>query len=261
MLVPVVASAQPGSMPSNAPGATPSLAVDPAVLSLARAAHGAGARGDCVGARILAARILRLDPDFHRAAIATDPAIASCRPAPRTPVVEVEPEAESGAEHGPIRDGTPPLSGGTVVGQLLVGTLTAALGATAGGYLGYSLETRGGCGGEWCGLGGLLIGGTIGMVIGAPFGVKAAGDSGDAEGSFGATLAGSAVGTLVGIALLAADDNDATGIVFLASPMVGATIGYSLSRRYKRGPRRIAFTPSIAPIDHGVGMTLLGGSF
>jgi hypothetical protein len=140
----------------------------------------------------------------------------------------------------PAREGTPPLDGTRVVGELLLGSLFAAGGAIGGAYAGYALETADGCHDEWCGIGGIILGGTIGMTFVAPVGVYLAGSHSGETGSLGATIGGSVVGTLCGIGALALAQNEAGGVLFFAGPVVGSIVGFNLSRRYERPRTRQA---------------------
>jgi hypothetical protein len=78
----------------------------------------------------------------------------------------------------------------------LAGIMFGAAGAFAGGALGYSIETSGGCEDEFlCGLGGALLGGFIGEAIALPIGVHIASErrhslSGKIGRSLGASLIG-----------------------------------------------------------------------
>src|SRR5262245_22088559 len=60
---------------------------------------------------------------------------------------------------GGSSDETPPLSGGRVVGEFLLGGLLSVGGGVGGAYLGFSIETSSGCHSEFCGLGGAVLGG------------------------------------------------------------------------------------------------------
>lgn len=278
LLVPALGHAQPGATEPLPPAATvhdsalspPGSApvaplTDPQVVALARGTHAAAARGDCVGARVLGSQIARLDPEFHRTVIKTDPVITHCRPAPRpVSVAALEP---SDADL-PVRSGTPPISGGVLAGELLLGTVFTIGGGLAGGYLGHRLTERR----YEEGIGGAILGAFVGGTIMAAVGVNLVGNSGEAEGSFGLAVGGALIGGVVGVGVAAASlgsDGDGGGalLVLLVAPTVGAMLGHNLLRTYKPQraarpgiDRRMAVLPS-ARIEDGVGFTLAGGSF
>lgn len=250
-----------------APGAQLQIEVrDPMVLQLARGAHAAGARGDCLGARVLSERIRKLDPAYHRVAIASDPVIASCRPAPpRNP--DASPPSDEAVHHeaesAPLlrREGTPPLSGGAVAGELLLGGVFAAGGGFLGAYIGYGLEDTSGCD-ELCGLGGLFLGGLVGMTVAAPLGVMIAGDTDTVEGSTAGAFAGSVLGSLIGVGLLVKSEGGGGALLMtVAAPAIGATLGYNLGRRYKPQRVNVSLTPTPMPVANGFGLSLASGSF
>jgi hypothetical protein len=164
---------------------------------------------------------------------------------PRPPgAIQPTPEVDDYA------DETPPSSGGKLVGEALFGGLLGAGGIIAGAYIGYGLETSDGCHSEFCGFGGAILGGTIGMTLAVPAGVYVIGSTGGETGSFGATLGGSVLGTLVGIGAVAATQNEAGGVIFFAAPLAGAMIGFNATRRYERGHRARNWAP-VASATHG----------
>ncbi len=273
LLTPALGHGQPGAMeplppttvvPDSAispPGSAPVVpSTDPQVLSLARGAQAAAARGDCVGARTLGSQVARLDPEFHRTEIY--PLITSCLPAPPgySPDVDEEP---SGA-YLPARSGTPPIDGSILVGELLVGGLFTLGGGIGGAYLGYALTEDG----DDEGIGGLILGAFLGGTLMAAVGVNLIGDTAEADGSFGLAFGGAVVGGFVGIAALENSDSEGGALLTLVvAPTIGAMLGHTLLRRYRpqRAPqpgidRRMAVLPS-ARIEDGVGFTLAGGSF
>lgn len=275
LLIPAIAAAQPGAMappPSGAiapldeaiapPDAAPFRPLtDPHVLALARGTHAAAARGDCVGARTLGSQIARLDPEFHRAVIKTDPVITH-RPVPRvTSIVE---QGQSPRSYGPERTGTPPVTGTILVGEFLFGGLFTIGGAIGGAYLGAQLET--GCSDECSD--GAIVGGFLGGTIMAAIGVNLVGDSGEADGSLGLAVAGAMLGGFFGIGAIVKSDSGGGGLfVLITAPTLGAMLGHNLHRTWKpqraRQPsvdRRMAILPS-ARIEDGVSFALTGGTF
>jgi hypothetical protein len=97
--------------------------------------------------------------------------------APLTPPSAVAPSAEPPP---PAKRGTPPLSAGRVLGEIMVGGLAGIGGAYLGGYLGYATCTD--HGGEWSCVGNVLIGGYAGGIIAMSLGVYAVGSIDDQGG-------------------------------------------------------------------------------
>jgi hypothetical protein len=178
----------------------------------------------------------------------------------------------------PVCDLTPPLSGGRLGGELLLGAAAGVGGGFLGAVIGVGL-TKDGCKGEdFCGLGGAIVGGYIGAVLAPPMAVYLVGASGDQTGSVGATfggaLLGGAVGLGAGIGIGRANGQLGFAIV-MAGPIVGAMVGFNLSRHYKASASpppvgslltvdrgRVALGAPIVIGGHGVvGLSLAGGSF
>jgi len=271
VLAPALAHAQPGATEPVAPGSAPIappmtdavappsdapllMQTDPSVLSLARGARSAAVRGDCVGARILGSRIARMDPEFHRTVIRTDPAITQCKPATRAMSIEAQAVPDGRMQR---REGTPPLSGGQLVGQFIVGGLFTLGGAVGGAFLGAG---TGNCDDD-C-FGGIIVGGFIGGTVMAAVGVNLVGDTDEVEGSFGVAVAGSMLTTLVSIGFISKaefDDETAPLLLLMSAPAVGAMIGFNLSREYK--DIRVSVHPTPAKIGTGVGLAFASGTF
>lgn len=280
LLVPALGHAQPGAMDPLPPGSLPPESftppsaappaaqpfvplTDPQVLALARGTHSAAARGDCVGARALGSQIARLDPEFHRTVIRTDPVITHCRPVARTPPVAQHDDERADA-YEPARSGTPPVSGAMLAGEFLLGGLFTVGGAIGGAYLGASLDSD--CSDE-C-YGGIILGAFLGGTVMAAVGVNLVGDSGEADGSLGLAIGGAMLGGFLGIAAVADSNSDEGSLfVLIAAPTLGAMLGHNIHRTYKpqraRQPtidRRMAILPS-APIGNTAAFTLTGGTF
>jgi hypothetical protein len=148
-------------------------------------------------------------------------------------------------------DGPPPLSGGRLLGEAAVGSLFAVGGGIGGAYMGFALETSGDCGGEFCGLGGAILGGVAGLAFVTPIGVYMVGSSGDQTGSLGATIGGSVVGTLVGVAAAAGgEDEDLAVVCLIAGPVLGSMAGFNLTRKYVPGHKAHSWAP-VANVSHG----------
>src|SRR5262245_7002499 len=96
----------------------------------------------------------------------------------------------------------PPLSGGRLAGEALLGCVFAVGGGLAGALAGQTVQHNCGLDSN-CGFGGLVLGGAAGLAFATPIGVYLIGSEGDQTGSFGWTLAGSAIGTVVGVGLFA----------------------------------------------------------
>jgi hypothetical protein len=187
------------------------------------------------------------------------------------PVIETPPTAEPPADNAeaplvrppssyasqPDRDRsdeydeTPPISGGRLVGEALIGGVFSVGGAIGGAYVGYSVETQDGCHQELCGLGGAIVGGIAGLAFVTPLGVYMVGSADGQTGSFAATLGGSLVGTLAGIvAVGASEGEDGSLVLLVAGPVVGSMIGFNLTRKYDEGHKRRNWAP-VASVTHG----------
>src|SRR5262249_25675942 len=133
---------------------------------------------------------------------------------PEQPTVKVTPPSSVAPaetiDYTSPQDDTPPLSGGRLFGEAALGTAFAIGGAYGGGARGYAIEasdSEGCSGNEWCGVGGAVLGGGVGLMFAAPVGVYLAGSANGQTGSFGAALGGSALGLAAGVATaFAADD-------------------------------------------------------
>jgi hypothetical protein len=157
------------------------------------------------------------------------------------------PEGGSGGD----ADETPPVSGARLFGELAVGGLFAVGGGVGGAVLGFGLETNGGCHSEFCGLGGIVIGGIAGLAFVTPVGVYLVGSAGDETGSFAATLGGSVLGTLAGIAAAAGSgEEDAAAVLLVAGPVLGSMAGFNLTRKYDPSHKRRNWAP-VASVSHG----------
>lgn len=82
---------------------------------------------------------------------------------------------------------------------------------------------------------------TVGAVFGATGGVFLVGHTDKQTASFGGTLGGAAVGTAVGFGgayLISRDGNyhGAAGLVVIACPAIGATVGFALTRKSRIAP-------------------------
>jgi len=231
------------------------MQTDPSVLSLGRGARAAAVRGDCVGARVLGSRIARMDPEFHRTVIRTDPAITQCKPATRALSIEAQEVPEGRMQH---RSGKPPLDGGQMVGQLIIGGLFTLGGAVGGAFLGVGLEND--CNDE-C-YGGIIVGGLVGGTVMAAIGVNLVGDTDEVEGSLGMAVVGSMLTTLVTIGVISNSNfqgETAPVLMLMAAPAIGAMLGFNLSREYK--DVRVSVHPTPTKIGTGIGLSFASGTF
>lgn len=218
-----------------------------------RNAHDAAIAGHCGAVVTLAINVKAADHNYYTSVFLADPAISACLTTPTT----LSPPSLTPVSAPPVAaempsDETPPISGGRLAGELLVGGAFVIGGGLGGGFLGYSLETAGGCNSEFCGLGGAVIGAFLGGTLAAPLGVYLIGTYGNETGSLGAAYAGSLLGGLAGIAIVAAaDEEDLILPVMITMPVVGSMIGFNLTRRYKN----VRVTPVA---QSGTGQTIFG---
>ncbi len=257
VLVPTLASAQPGA--SDPVSVQPSpAATSPEILGLARGAHVAGARGDCVGARTLAARIRRQDPDFYAAVISTDPAVVACKPKPRVYAVDPE-EPVVGRPTHMATGGTVPVDRGrNGIGQLFLGSVMGAGLGLVGGLVGASAsrdESEG-----------ILLYGSLGLVVGTSAGVILAGDNAATDYSLGLTLAGSTIGTILGWRIVIDSNNLEPAValgILVGAPTLGAMLGFNASRRalYPAASTRVTVPSAPRISDPMTSVPIAMGSF
>ncbi|MFN0251937.1 MAG: hypothetical protein ACKV2T_33990 [Kofleriaceae bacterium] len=262
LLIPTFAVAQPGTV-EPVPMPHTSRATSPELLGLARGAHSAGERGDCVGARTLAARIERLDPDFHAAVISTDPSITACKPKAR--VYAVDPEwpvvqrPTRTAVSNPSAVTYPRDRGRNGIGQLFLGSVMGAGVGLLGGLFGASTSEDE--------LGGVLLFGSLGLVTGTTAGVIFAGDNEATDYSLGWTIAGSVSGTLLGWRIVFSNNNFENAAfavgVLVVTPTLGAMLGFNVSRRqlYPDASLRVSIPSAPRISDPTTTMPVLSGSF
>jgi hypothetical protein len=159
---------------------------------------------------------------------------------------------------------TPPLTSGHLAGELLLGGLFAVGGTIGGGFVGFQLETSNGCHSEFCGLGGALLGGAVGLTFVTPVGVYLAGDTDGQTGSLGATIGGSVIGSVLGIAVAAGAGEDAAvvgGTLLIAGPVVGSMIGFNLTRKYDASHKRKRQWAPVASASSGSSSFGVVGTF
>ena len=99
--------------------------------------------------------------------------------------------------------------------QVIGGIVGGALGMIGGAYIGYAMETAGGCGpyNDMCGFGGFIIGGALGEAIGLGAGVQLFGGS---RGTMGSAIGGSLLAGIGGALLASGTD----GVLAPAIPVM-----------------------------------------
>jgi len=239
----------------------------PEVLSLARGAHVAGVRGDCVGARTLAARIQRQDPDFYAAVVSTDPSITACKPKPRVYAVDpVDPEMPSilrrptGTPAATYARSAPIDRGRNIAGQAFLGTVMGAGLGLLGGVIGMGIIQD-----EEVPIGALMFG-SIGIVAGSTAGVVLAGDNAGSDYSLGLTITGSITGAVIGWKMAIESDIDSPAVaiaIIVGAPTLGAMLGFNAARRTldPAGSTQVAVPSATRISDPTTSVPVIGGSF
>lgn len=140
----------------------------------------------------------------------------------------------------------PPLTTGRLASEALLGAVGGVALGAGGGLIGEAIGSAGCEEGDWfCGLGGAIIGVGVGYTLGISLGVYVAGTYGDQDGSYGATLLGSLLGGVAGIAIAAATDDADTPVISalaVSMPLWGAMIGFNRTRRYDASASTAALT-------------------
>lgn len=247
-------------------------------------ARDAAAAGTCDVVRDLGAQIQALDPALHARVFTTDPVIAPCLRAapPPTPTAPPPPLSPPGLPRVTPRedDDTPParttialpritpavaaslerpatpeLSGGRLVGEVLLGGLAGTGGLFLGGLIGAGL-----CfddGGEFACLGSVVIGAYIGGVLAVPLGVYAVGASGDQDGSLGSAILGSVLGSAIGFGSLLIGEELGVALL-ITGPPIGAMIGFNSTRRWDRAPSTALLSVSGGDVALGLPLVTRG---
>ena len=137
----------------------------------------------------------------------------------------------------------PPLKAGRIAGELSFGFLSG-LGGTLAGLLGailYEEISDGGGHGSFDAYDMLFIGAISGYAVGTSIGVSLIGSCGNEKGSFIASLCGSLAGTLISAAIITAIESNPyepvpewAPLAVISAPVIGATIGFNLSRKYRK---------------------------
>ncbi len=159
------------------------------------------------------------------------------------------------AQPQPVPVAKPPLSPGRVFAEVMVGGMLGAVGGVGGIVVGITMEED--C--DDCSFPGIaMVGTVVGVSLMSSLGVYAVGVIGPQTGSFGATLGGALVGSLASIGIVAAWRDDAALLPALAPPIVGAVVGFNLSRELEAGGLQLA--PAVNPTAGGATFGI-GGSF
>jgi len=175
--------------------------------------------------------------------------------APLSPQLSNRTELFADVENKAQRGEKPPLSGGRITGEILVGGVGGIVGGLGGGFIGAGVAGEG----YPDELVGGIIGGSIGYTLGSSIGVYLVGNIGNETGDFLATLGGGILGGLAGIFAITAIIKDYNVVVLsnfywswavvLVGPPIGATIGFNLTRRYKSPPASDSqMSPAALPI-------------
>jgi len=134
-----------------------------------------------------------------------------------------------------VPSGRPPLRVGNVAREILSGGTCGFVGGMLGAGMGAFIETKVfGNTGEFAGLGGIIIGGGLGIILGSTMGVCMLGNTREETGSFWVTLLGSFVGFWAASSAIDIAERG-PALLFLGTP-IGGTIGFNLTRRYRRVP-------------------------
>jgi hypothetical protein len=143
---------------------------------------------------------------------------------------------------------------------VLAGGALGAGGLFAGGYLGYKIECASDCGGEFGGLGGLLLGAGIGLTVASTTGIMLTGMDGEHHSSAGLTWLGTAIGGALGAVAAGKLSHDLPSATFFLAggSALGGTLMYYAARTKDRPARAIRVVPFT---DGGsVGIALVGNA-
>ena len=221
--------------------------------------------GNCDISASIGERVKAQDPDYHAQVFVRDAAIAACMSG--TPLPQLPPPAIRVAQP------TPPLRGCRVAAELLVGGVLGATGFFLGTGIGHSAGRPDPNGSSdeanWSYI---FAGGAIGATIGVPIGVWLIGNSKGEQGSFLASMAGTAVGAGLGAAALWYGGDDGLAVfAAIALPVAGGILGFNLTR-HAREPavgslfvvRNGSFSlgvPVVRRANAATHLSLLSGSF
>lgn len=140
----------------------------------------------------------------------------------------------------------PASSGSPVAGQIVFGLLGGAFAMVVGGAIGAAIDSAN-CGhDDWfCGLGGAMVGGGIGLVLGSTAGVYAVGSNRQQTASFPVMIGASMLGLVAGAAVAGVIDapGEVVMTLLIFTPTLGALVGFNATRRARvsaiGAPRRV----------------------
>jgi len=143
--------------------------------------------------------------------------------------------------------------------QIVVGGAAGVAGVFLGGYVGYKLECAGGCGGEFGGLGGLVLGAAIGLTVATTDGVMLVGHDRDHDASAGLTWLGTVGGGIVG-GLVASrlDSPAAIGVLVVTGTAFGGALMYRATRTRNPSTAGVRLVPFAS--GSGFGLSLVGNA-
>lgn len=232
-----------------------------------RLAADAARTGNCDPARELVVQVKSMDPEFFANEYATDPLIAPCLPPPNSPAPiapvdsgapltpPLEPiEAPRVPFSMPDRPAVPPLDGGRLVGELLLGGLIGFGGVIVGGFAGAGLcvDNGGEDGGDdFACLGSIVIGAYVVGAVGFGLGVGIVGRSGSQTGSIGAAIGGTLLGGLVSLLSLYSNNDELIVGAMVGLPVLGGMIGFNATRRWRNPSPSFAPIGSLVRLDRG----------
>lgn len=177
-------------------------------------------------------------------------ATATASATPLSPPGTVAPAAQPGE---PRQD---PETTPSIIGQTLIGGMAGVLGGVLGGYIGYQLDVAGNGGGEFDGLGGLVLGGAIGLTAATTAGVMLAGHDQDHDASIALTWLGTVGGGIVGGLVTSRSGSPALiGIAVVTGTGLGGALMHNVSRT-RSSPATIRVVPFAG--GGGFGLSLVG---
>lgn len=230
-----------------------------------RLAADAARTGNCDPARELVVQVKSMDPEFFANEYATDPLIAPCLPPPSSPAAIAPVDAPGplmppssqpvldDAPPPPVymldRPLVPPLDGGRLIGELLLGGVIGFGGAIVGGFAGASMCSGGsddfGC------VGSILLGGYLVGAVGFGLGVGIVGRAGSQTGSIGAAIGGTLLGGVVSLLSLYSDNDGIVVGAMIGMPVLGGLIGFNLTRRWRAPSPTSTQVGSLVRLDRG----------
>jgi hypothetical protein len=169
---------------------------------------------------------------------------------PLSPPGAVAPSAQPG-EPLPGPEATP-----SVLAQTVVGGMAGVLGGLLGGAIGYRLDIADHSGGEFDGLGGLVLGSAIGLTAATTAGVMLVGHDQDHDASIALTWLGTVGGGIVGGLVSSRSESPALiGIAVVTGTALGGALMHNVSRT-RSSPATVRVVPFAG--GGGFGLSLVG---